>query len=139
MDISHLSHMSVLGLVFIVAGVGMVFFDLYRIYRYWLTLNWLVATGTVSGVSRVGGIYISISFTYSAFDGYHRQYKSSQTVPKDIWSENLLPGRLIPVRYDPRHPESVFIQQRQVWSYMFFGILNSLWILLGFFMFLIFH
>jgi hypothetical protein len=139
MDISYLSHMSVLGLVFVVAGLAMVSFDLYRIHRHWLTLNWITTTGTVSGVSRVGGIYVSIAFTYSAFDGYHRQYKSSQTVPKDIWSENLSLGRLIPVRYDPRQPNAVLIQQRQVWSYVFFGILNSLWILLGFFMLLIFH
>ncbi len=131
MDHTHLSNMAVAGLIMISAGCLMVSFDLYRIYRFWLVKNWKVATGTVSGVARLGTIYMVITFTYSAFDGFTRQFKCSQTVPRDTWSENLSAGRLISIKYNPAEAKVALIEGGQLWSYVFFGTLNSLWILIG--------
>jgi hypothetical protein len=131
MDKIHLSNMNTFAIIMIAAGCLMVSFDLYRIYKFWLVKNWKVATGTVSGVARLGAIHIVITFTYSAFDGFTRQYKCSQTVPRDNWSENLSAGRLITIKYNPAEAKVALIQQGQPWSYIFFGVLNSLWILIG--------
>ncbi len=131
MEKIHLSNIATFGIIMIAAGCCMVSFDLHRIYKLWIVQNWKIATGTISGVSRLGGIHIVITFTYSAFDGFTKQFKCSQTIPRDSWSENLVAGRLITVKYNPSKPNIALIQEKQIWSYILFGLLNSVWILIG--------
>jgi len=135
----HLTNTSIIAIIMILAGFAMVIFDLSRIYRYWIHRRWTSAIGTVANTTSIGGLAIAVTFTYIGYEGYTRQYRSSQTLARDSWAEGLKTGSHVPVRYNPKNPTAGLIDYQQVWKHSLIGSLNSLWIILGLALLLLQH
>jgi len=128
-----------MAIIMIVAGFAMVVFDLSRIYRYWIYRKWTYSIGTVVNIVNVGVFYLSVTFTYTGYEGHSRQYRAFQILARDSWAEGLKVGSHVPVRYNPENPATGLIDHQQVWKHSLVGSLNSLWIILGIALLLLQH